>query len=82
MPWLALAAELRGQALAVGLALWFERGCAKREEIIVSHGLLSQLNVSPKAGSRALRALEAAGLVSVQRHAGRCPRVTLLKGEQ
>ena len=78
LAWLARVAALPGKALAVGVALWFERGLRGRKETVVGRGLLTQLNVNRKAGYRALRALEAVGLVSVDRHVGRCPRVKIL----
>ena len=81
LAWLARAAALPGKALAVGVALWFEHGIAGRKEIAAGRGLLDQVNVNRKAGYRALRSLETAGLVSVDRHIGQCPRVKLRKAQ-
>lgn len=79
LAWLACAAALPGKALAAGVALWFERGITGRKEVVAGKGLLGQFNVGSRAGYRALSSLEAAGLVSVVRHRGRCPRVKILK---
>ena len=78
LAWLARAAAMPGKSLAVGLAIWFEYGITGRKEIVVGRGLLDKLNVNSKAGYRALRALETVGLVSVDRHVGRRPRVKIL----
>ena len=76
--WIAQAAVLPGRALAVGLAVWFIVG-AGRNSNAVCPSLLAKFGVSRKAGYRALRALEQADLVEVERHRGRCPRVTILE---
>ena len=78
-PWLRGAAGLPGRALAVATELWFGAGIKKQRTLSIS---LSNLRVAPRisrsAASRALQALEHAGLVSVQRRPGRKPLVTLL----
>jgi hypothetical protein len=79
--WLARAAVLPGSALAVGLAIWFLVGmcCSRKALVVCPTLLLERFNVSRKAGYRGLAALERAGLVKVERHRGRCPRVTILE---
>ncbi len=77
--WLASAAVLPGRALAVGMAVWFLVGIRQsRKALSVCSTLLERFGVSRKAGYRGLLALEQAGLVKVERHRGRCPRVTVL----
>lgn len=77
--WLAAAAALPGQALAVGLAVWHRRGCENSPTVKVSLRRLGQLlGVSEPVARRGLRALEAAGLVAADRRPGRAARVTLL----
>ena len=78
-PWLTAAGLLPGKCLHVGLALWFEFGVTKRADLTLTHGLLRKFGVKPKAGARALKQLELAGLVSVVRHPGRSPVVTILE---
>ncbi len=79
LAWLELAAQQPGKSLHVGIALWFFAGLTKTRNVRVSLSRLSGLGMDRHAGSRALRALEAAGLVTVERHPGRVPRVTLLE---
>jgi hypothetical protein len=64
--------------VAVALALWFKAGTSKgNKPIKVTSKLLERFGVNRKAGYRGLAALESVGLVSVDRHCGRCPRVTI-----
>jgi DNA-binding transcriptional ArsR family regulator len=78
MSWLAAAARLPGKALAVGIALWRLAGATKSQTILLSTTEVVPLGVDRNAKSRALRVLEQAGLVSVERRPGRLPRVTIL----
>jgi hypothetical protein len=77
--WLQVAARLPGQALAVGIAVWHVGGMSKAPRFKVSNGVLGDLGVSRQAGYRGLSELETAGLISVERHRGRSPVVTLLQ---
>jgi len=79
MRWLERAAQQPGRALHVGIALWLFAGLTKSGSIRLSLSRLSGLGLDRHAGSRGLHALEAVGLVAVERHAGRAPRVTLLE---
>lgn len=83
MRWLNTAACLGGKALhvAVHLAHLFgmvEVRGAGPQPILLNLSRLKQISVNRDAGSRALRKLEDAGLVQVERHSGRCPRVTIV----
>lgn len=79
LDWLARAAPLPGKALAVGLAIWFCAGLRRRRDHLSICGtLLERFGVRRHAGYRGLTALERAGLVTVERRCGRCPRVTIL----
>jgi hypothetical protein len=75
--WLTAAARLPGKALQVSLLLWKEAGCRKSRCVpfCLAHG--AALNVSAPAARRALRRLEAAGLVRVEQVPGRALQVTL-----
>jgi hypothetical protein len=78
-PWLMRAAQLPGQAFKVGVAIWHLAGLKKKHTVALSlTSLYEELAVHRDAARRGLSALEAAGLVSVQRHAGRKPIVTIL----
>lgn len=78
LPWLARAAALRGKALAVGIAIWFKHGATKGKPVKASASLLDKLKVNRKSGYRALESLESAGLINVQRQAGRAPIVNIV----
>jgi hypothetical protein len=77
LDWLRRAAELPGKALAVGVALWFLRGCRKRTTVKLTRRTLDRLGVGRKPGYRGLQALEKAGLVRVRRQQGKSPVVTI-----
>jgi hypothetical protein len=76
---LVLAAAQGGKALEVGLALWLSAGIAKTRTVALSSVALQSLGVSRHAAYRGLARLEAARLVTVVRHRGRQPRVTVLE---
>jgi hypothetical protein len=82
--WLSKGASLKGQTLHVGLALWFLAGMKRSQSVALSNSVLQDLGVSRYSGYRALQVLEGAGLISVDRHTGRNPVVTILdtRGEQ
>ena len=77
--WLTRAARQPGRALHVAIELWRWAGIKRTREVSLSLSSAAQeLGTSRSALSRGLRALEVAGLVSVERKAGRKPTVTLL----
>ena len=78
-PWIERAAALPGQALAVGLVLWFEAGCLKTRTVKMTLARLQQLAMSEAAARRGLRALEIAGLVALESKPGRATEVTILE---
>ena len=80
--WLAQAAHLPGKAFVVSIALWFFAGMARKPIIKLSQKLLRSWGVKRKAVYRALIALENAKLISVVRHDGRTPIVTILAVEE
>jgi hypothetical protein len=75
--WLSHAMLLPGKALAVALHAWLLVGIKGTTTVPVN---LSRCAVDRSAASRGLRELERAGLVRVDRRAGRKPVVTLLLG--
>jgi len=77
-PWIAAAAGLPGRALLVGLCLWRLAGAMKSQTVSFGNSDLKPLRIDRATKSRALRALEQAGLVKVARQPGRFPKVTLL----
>lgn len=78
LDWALQATALPGQALAVGAMLWFRAGLSDCRTVRMPYRLLGQGGVSTHTARRALRALEAAGLVSVAKEPGKSPIVTLL----
>jgi hypothetical protein len=80
LSWLTTAATQPGKAIQVGLALWFLAGVKRNRTIPLSALVLSSFGVGRYAGYRGLKALERVRLVSVVRHPGRLPIVTILDG--
>jgi DNA-binding transcriptional ArsR family regulator len=76
--WLMAAAQQRGKVLHVAITLWFLAGLNRRREVKLSLTRVQSLGISRSSASRALAALERAGLVVVSRVPGRNPKVTLL----
>ena len=77
MEWLRRAAILGGKVLHVSLLLWFRVGCEKSVTVRLTQSHCNLFGLSRHAVYRALKSLEAAGLVTVSRHRGRCPIVTI-----
>ena len=75
--WLAQAAALRGRTLHVAMALWYLAGVEKSRTVKPTWAVWRRFGVSPDTGRRGLAALERVGLVTVDRHRGRCPVVTI-----
>jgi hypothetical protein len=76
--WLSQARKLGVTALWVGLGLWFLRGLRRSNSFTVSNLMMREWGVQPDAKTRALRVLEKAGLIAVERRGKRSPRVTLI----
>ena len=79
LDWLIQAARQPGKAIHVGIALWFLSGLKRSRKVALSKSTLNLLGVSRYSGYRGLAKLEKAGLVSVVRHPGRNPIVTILQ---
>jgi DNA-binding transcriptional ArsR family regulator len=79
LPWLTAVTRLSGKApLAVALAVCFEAGRRKSNEVKLTTAILRRFSVNRKAKYRALKSLEEAGLVRVRREPRRNPVVTIL----
>jgi DNA-binding transcriptional ArsR family regulator len=76
--WVVQAKRLGATALLVGLALWHLKKLRQADTFTVSNLMLQEWGVQPDAKSRALRALERAGLIRVERRGKRSPHVTLV----
>jgi len=77
LAWLTRAGWCPGKALHVGIVLWYRAGLTRQREIPLGRPDLERFGVSRFAASRALVALEGAGLVTVQRLPGRKRVVTI-----
>jgi hypothetical protein len=76
--WITTAAALPGQALLVGLCIWRLAGATKSHTVPLGNTDLKPLGIGRAAKSRALHALETAGLIAVASRRGQFPTVTLL----
>jgi hypothetical protein len=76
-PWIIAAAALPRSALLVGLCLWRLAGALKSRSVTLGNADLKAFGVDRAAKSRALAALEGAGLIQVAHEPGRFPTVTL-----
>ena len=75
LEWIATAARLRGSALSVGIRLWFLAGLNRSSTVTLAG--MAEFGVTRWSAQRALKDLEQAGLVAVERRAGRKPIVTI-----
>jgi hypothetical protein len=78
LDWLTAATRLPGKAVTTALSIWFLVGLKKMDTVQVTNSTLAKFSVGRKAGYSGLAALENAGLISVKRHRGRSPVVTVL----
>ena len=78
--WLVDASAASGTALAMGLVIWWLAGLKGRKNdlLIGNRGLIACFGITPSIKSRALKSLERAGLISVQREPGLLPVVAIL----
>lgn len=80
LDWLGRAAKLPGKApLATALAIMFEVGRRRSQEIILTTAILKRFGVNRKAKYRALKHLQDAGLIAVHQKPRRNPVVTILE---
>jgi DNA-binding transcriptional ArsR family regulator len=72
------AARLPGKALAVYLAIQHRAALTGGDQVTLPAARLAAMGVSKDAKSRALTALEAADLITLDRASGRAARIRLL----
>ena len=81
LTWIGEAACLPGKSLAVGMYWWFLSGVSgKSETLKLNCSRLDLFSLDRHSCARGLSELERAGLVTVKRSRGKCPRVTIVKG--
>jgi hypothetical protein len=78
LAWLQAAARLPGQALQVGLALWFLVGVTKSATVPLTSVQLAGFGVDRSTKRRALIALAGAGLITMDQVSGRNPVITVI----
>ena len=78
LEWLECAAKQPGQALTVGVAIWYLAGLTKSNTVRLSNRVLAGFGVERDAKRRAIRALESGGLIAVSRGDGRSPVITII----
>lgn len=76
--WLTNAGRLPGCAMHVGIVLWRETTMKRNRTVRFCLSHLRDFGKSTDTARRGLQALEAAKLVSVQHHPGKCLEVTIL----
>jgi len=79
MPWLWRASRLPGRAFQVGVLIWLRVGQRKSKRVLLSTELTKTFGIDGDAKTRALRYLEHAGLVCVERRLRKNPYVTVLQ---
>ncbi len=85
MSWIYAASKASGQGsgFKIAIALWYLSGLNRQAKTVkLSGSVLHEMGIERHAGYRGLEALEQAGLVSVERHPGRSPLVTILSVEE
>jgi DNA-binding MarR family transcriptional regulator len=76
--WVCQASRHGVTALLVGLALWHLKGLRRSHSFELSNLMVREWGIQPDAKARALRKLEKAGLITIERRRKRSPRVTLV----
>ena len=77
--WLAIAGNLPGKSLHVGLALWFAYGIEKQTRFKFTPTWRGWFNISPVTLRASLRRLKDAGLIRLEHRPGCSPIVTILE---
>jgi hypothetical protein len=77
--WVSSAAKHPGRALHVAIAIAYLDGFEKTGTVTVRPGVCRELGVDRHASYRALRQLEAAGLVTITRKRGAAAVVTVIR---
>jgi DNA-binding transcriptional ArsR family regulator len=80
LKWLSIACDLGGKTLATALAIRYMQGLKKTAPIKVTTETLTRFFcVDRSAKARALKALESAGLITIERKQGKKPIITILE---
>lgn len=81
LDWLGSAGRLPGRTLHVAVALWHLSTLRKSQAVKMQAKILQVLGISREVYARALKKMEAEGLVMVERKAGQTPLVTIISAK-
>jgi hypothetical protein len=76
--WISRCSKLGAKCLNVGMALWWVQGMTNNPTVALTSQVRREWAVGRSSASYALKLMEKAELVEVERHPGRAPRVTIL----
>jgi hypothetical protein len=77
-PWISRANQLPGKALMLGLLLWHHKGLRKSNTFTFCLKRAVEESIPRSTARRALRHLQAAGLITIEHRPGRALIVTIL----
>jgi hypothetical protein len=77
LDWIATACKLKGRAVHVALAIWDLSSLSKSSRVRLTKRQLGIFGVQRHSAYRALKQLEQASLITVERRNGRAPVVTI-----
>jgi len=79
LDWLTCVAGLSAKSLHVGIVLYYLAGLTNSTTVLVSYKVMNAFHVTRWTVRRNLLLMEGAGLIRVERHCGRSPRVTIME---
>lgn len=79
LEWMTIAARLPGKALHVATAIRYIAGLKRKRAVAWEPNKLAMFGLTRPTLYRGLQQLEAAGLITVDRHRGRAARITIVE---
>lgn len=79
LKWLIRASKLPGKSFHVAILICYRGGIEKSRTIKLSNITVKTFGLTRFSKKRALKHLESAGLITVERYTGRSPIVTILE---
>ena len=80
-PWMVRASRLSSKAFQVGFLIWRAAGKLGKHTFALSTKCTLEFGIDVDSKGRAVRHLEKAGLIKVERRTRRSPVITILKAE-
>lgn len=78
LPWIQRAAQLSGKTLNLALAIRYQHGLHKEAPFSLSYKTAHDFGIRRRSVYGALTTLESAGLITVQRGAGKSPIISVV----